>query len=61
VVLGPPVEADAVNREAAKKMLADVETKTIHAGREGVEREVPVLPKRPRGRKKALTPGDLAE
>jgi excinuclease ABC subunit C len=61
VVLGPPVEMDAVNREAARKVLEGVETKTIHAGRDGVEREVPVLPKRKRGRKKAVTPGDVVE
>jgi len=30
----------------------------IHAGREGVERVVPVLPKRSRPRK-AVTPGDV--
>jgi hypothetical protein len=33
-----------VDREAAKAM----KTKVIHAGREGVERVVPVLPKRVR-------------
>ena len=56
VVLGPPAPIDPVNREAAKAL----KTKIIHAGREGVEREVPVLPKRSR-RRKAVTPTDLAE
>ncbi|MGA7157560.1 MAG: excinuclease ABC subunit C [Acidobacteriaceae bacterium] len=56
VVLGPPAPAQAVDREGAKA----VKTKIIHAGREGVEREVPVLPKRSR-RRKAITPGDVAE
>jgi excinuclease ABC subunit C len=54
VVLGPPTPAPAVDREAAKVL----KTKIIHAGREGVEREVPVLPKRPRTRK-AITPADI--
>jgi hypothetical protein len=44
VVLGPPAQVSAVDREAAKAM----KTKVIHAGREGVERVVPVLPKRVR-------------
>ncbi len=56
VVLGPPAPVAPVDREAAKTL----KTKIIHAGREGVEREVPVLPKRSRTRK-AVTPGDLAE
>jgi len=59
VVLGDPVLADAVNREAARKMLAGGETRTIHAGREGVEREVPILPKKKSRSRKAVTPGDL--
>jgi hypothetical protein len=42
VVLGPPTEAPPVDREAFK----DLKTKVIHPGREGVERTVPVLPKR---------------
>jgi len=54
VVLGPPAAAPPVDREAFK----DLKTKVIHEGREGVERVVPVLPKRPRSRK-AVTPGDL--
>jgi hypothetical protein len=45
-----------VDREAAKAL----KTKIIHAGREGVEREVPVLPKRSRTRK-AVTPADITE
>jgi hypothetical protein len=55
VVLGPPTLAPPVNREAAK----DLKTKILHAGREGVEREVPVLPKRKRSRK-PVTPADFA-
>jgi excinuclease ABC subunit C len=56
VVLGPPAPVSAVDREAAKAL----KTKIIHAGREGVEREVPVLPKRQRTRK-AVTPSDVAD
>ena len=56
VALGPPAPVSPADREAAKAL----KTKIIHAGREGVEREVPVLPKRTRTRK-AVTPGDLAE
>jgi hypothetical protein len=55
VVLGPPTAAQPVDREAAKAL----KTKIIHAGREGVEREVPILPKRPRTRK-AITPSDIS-
>jgi excinuclease UvrABC nuclease subunit len=51
--LGPPREAAAVEREAAKEM----KTRVLHEGREGVERVVPVLPKR--ARRKNVTPGDL--
>jgi excinuclease ABC subunit C len=54
VVLGPPAPVAPVDREAAKAL----KTKILHAGREGVEREVPVLPKRPRTRK-AVTPTDI--
>ena len=54
IVLGPPTEAAPVDREAAKAL----KTRIIHPGREGVEREVPVLPKRTRSRK-ALTPTDI--
>ena len=56
IVLGPPTPVDPVNREAAKAL----KTKIIHAGREEVEREVSVLPKRRRTRK-AITPTDVAE
>jgi hypothetical protein len=55
VVLGPPTAAPPVDREAAKAL----KTKIIHAGREGVEREVPVLLKRSRTRK-AITPSDVS-
>lgn len=51
--LGPPREAAAVDREAAKEM----KTRVLHQGREGVERVVPVLPKR--SRKKAVLPDDV--
>jgi excinuclease ABC subunit C len=56
VALGPPAPLAPADREAAKAL----KTKIIHAGREAVELEVPVLPKRPRTRK-AITPDDLAE
>jgi len=56
VVLGPPAAAPAVDREAFKNL----KTKVIHEGREGVERVVPVLPKRTRSRK-AVLPADIAE
>jgi hypothetical protein len=44
--LGPPREASPVDRDAAKEM----KTRVLHEGREGVERVVPVLPKRSRKR-----------
>jgi len=56
IVLGPPAAAPPVDREAFK----DLKTKVIHEGREGVERVVPVLPKRTRSRK-AVIPSDLAD
>jgi hypothetical protein len=56
VLLGPPTEAAPVDREAAREM----KMKIIHSGREGVEREVPVLPKRTR-RGKGITPADVLE
>ncbi len=56
IVLGPPAPVAPVDREAAKAL----KTKIIHAGREGVEREVPILPKRPRSRR-AVTPNTLIE
>ncbi len=54
VVLGPPAEVAPVDREAAKAM----KTKVIHAGREGVERVVAVLPKKKR---RAMTPSTNME
>ena len=54
VALGPPAPVSPADREAAKAL----KTKIIHAGREGVEREVPILPKRPRTRK-AVTPDEI--
>lgn len=61
VVLGPPAEAPAVDREAAASEVVQAEAKTrvLHPGREGVERVVPVLPKRKR-RGKAIGPGEIA-
>ncbi|HEY5214633.1 MAG TPA: excinuclease ABC subunit C [Acidobacteriaceae bacterium] len=56
VVLGPPAPVSAVDREAAKAL----KTKIIHPGREGVEREVPDLPKRVRTQK-AIAPADPTE
>jgi hypothetical protein len=56
VVLGPPTPAPPVDREAAKAL----KTKILHPGREGVEREVPILPKRSRTRK-AVTPADVID
>ena len=53
VALGPPAAAPPVDREGAKEL----KTKILHEGRDGVEREVPVLPTRGR---KAVTPADLA-
>jgi len=60
VALGPPTPASPADRAAAKDGAKALKTKIIHAGREGVEREVPVLPKRSRTRK-AVTPTDLTE
>lgn len=60
IVLGPPAELSPVEREKAREASKDLKTKVIHAGREGVEKVVPVLPKRPRTRK-AITPTDVAE
>jgi hypothetical protein len=51
--LGPPREATPVDREAAKEM----KTRVLHEGREGVERVVPVLPKR--AKRKSVTPQDV--
>jgi len=60
IVLGPPTPAAPVDREAAREAAKTLKTKIIQAGREGVEREVPVLPKRRRTRK-AITPTDIVE
>jgi hypothetical protein len=54
VVLGPPGEMEPVQRDAAA-----MKTKVIHPGREGVEKVVPVLPKRARTRK-SVVPADLS-
>jgi excinuclease ABC subunit C len=51
VALGPPAPLAPADRAAAKEGAKALKTKIIHAGREGVEREVPILPKRPRTRK----------
>ncbi len=53
--LGPPREVASVDKEAAKEM----KTRVLHEGREGVERVVPVLPKR--ARRKAVLPDDLIQ
>ena len=60
VVLGPPAELPAVDREAAKtaEVQDEAKTRVLHPGREGVERVVPVLPKRSR-RGKALLPSEI--
>ncbi len=72
VVLGPPAELPPVDRDAAKVLAkagdATVEgetpgetsgkTRVLHPGREGVERIVPVLPKRSR-RGKAVLPSEI--
>ena len=67
VVLGPPAELPPVDREAAKVLAEDAateiqETKTrvLHPGRDGVERVVPVLPKRSR-RGKAVLPSEVVQ
>ena len=65
VVLGPPIPVPPADREAAREAAKAVKTKMLHAGREGVEREVPVLPKRSRNRKAVIpanvAPADVAE
>jgi excinuclease UvrABC nuclease subunit len=50
--LGPPREAAPVDRAAAKEM----KTRVLHEGREGVERVVPVLPKRARRKSTSYSP-----
>lgn len=59
VVLGPPAELPPVDRDAAgsEAVQEAVKTRVLHPGREGVERVVPVLPKR-KSRRKALLPGE---
>jgi hypothetical protein len=57
-VLGPPRELPPVDREAASEAGAEGRTRVLHPGREGVERVVPVLPKRSR-RKKSLVPAEV--
>ena len=73
VVLGPPAELPAVDREAARSDAVqseaaqnvskqdELKTRVLHPGREGVERVVPVLPKRAKGsrRSKALLPSEV--
>ena len=54
ITFGPPGAMQAADREAAKGL----KTKVIHEGREGVERVVPVLPKRSRSRK-SVAPADV--
>jgi len=51
-VLGPPAAAPPVLRDEAREAFKDLKTKVI---REGVERVVPVLPRRPRTRKAAAS------
>jgi excinuclease ABC subunit C len=46
VVLGPPKEVSPADRVAAAEAKKAMRTKKLHAGREGIEREVAVLPKR---------------
>ena len=62
VTLGPPAELPAVDRDAAKSEAVQSEAKTrvLHPGRDGVERVVPVLPKRSKGprRGKAVLPSE---
>jgi hypothetical protein len=53
--LGPPREAAPVDREAAREL----KTRVLHEGREGVERVVPVLPRR--GRRKKMEAADEVE
>ena len=48
VVLGPPTAASPVDREAARALAPELKTRVLHPGREGVERVVPVLPRRKR-------------
>ena len=60
VVLGPPPELQAADREAAAQPAVQdaARTRVLHPGREGVERVVPVLPRRNKNRGKNLLPGE---
>jgi excinuclease ABC subunit C len=58
-VLGSPTEAAPVQRDAAREAASHIKTRVLHEGREGVERIVPVLPKRKR--RGALSPAQIAE
>jgi hypothetical protein len=55
--LGKPREMAGVDREAAREAAKEMKTRVLHEGREGVERVVPVLPKRSRSEKTA--PADV--
>ena len=59
VVLGPPAEMSPVDREAAREVTKALKTRVLHEGREGVERVVPVLPRRTRRSSKAHLPSEL--
>lgn len=48
VVLGPPAAAPPVDRDGARTIAANLKTKVLHPGREGIERIVPIVPKRKR-------------
>ena len=61
VVLGPPAELPPVDRDAAQvlgntadKVVEQTKTRVLHSGRDGVERVVPVLPRRSRRSKPVL-------
>jgi hypothetical protein len=55
--LGKPREMAGVDREAAREAAKEMKTRVLHEGREGVERVVPVLPKRSRSKKTAPADG----
>jgi excinuclease ABC subunit C len=61
VVLGPPALASPVDREKAREATRNLKTRILHEGREGVEREVPILPQRPRKRKPISATGPSNE
>ncbi|HEX4154272.1 MAG TPA: excinuclease ABC subunit C [Acidobacteriaceae bacterium] len=56
--LGRPREMAPVDRDSAREAAKEMKTRVLHEGREGVERVVPVLPKR--ARRTSVTPGDVA-